>query len=509
MQQILLGSGAGGESYWIKSIRPSGTNIDMRGNGSGQSVMSPDGTDDGNLYFCTGSASQSYPTNTDGVHMFKFDKDGTISLKKSFYTDAGYHQFHTGLDSSENLYIGLHSGRIIKFNSSFVEQARKDIDKMNWEKASKFIFEGNNIHVVSDGSSHSQSSGRKIYHKLSNSTLEPQNFGDWSNDTRHLFATSSPGELVLKDGKFYMLITSIVVDWTSYHDILVKFDYTGGSWANSNYPFHFNNDVDWSRRLSKQDGSTSHQNSPYTRCLVVDDNGDIYTAGPNAQYGSSWLTQGERHQFSKLNSSGTTQWFRNIARSADGDGFFDWNIYYGFGGPRDIAIKGDYLYSLNQGKNNTQTNKSGNVHDYTILKMNKSNGNYVSSYSIANETINFETHSSKREAMQGALWTDTAIYFTTNVPKSTSNRYESDRTLLFKLPIDGGVNGSYTLDGQTIKISDNDLSSNGSLSSSNKTWTNSGGNLGKSRNNLSNTSTSAMSAPTHHTASYTNTQLDL
>ena len=111
--------------------------------------------------------------------------------------------------------------------------------------------------------------------------------------------------------------------------------------------------------------------------------------------------------------------------------------------------------------------------------------------------------------MQGALWTDTAVYFTTNVPKSTSNRYESDRTLLFKLPIDGGVNGSYTLDGQTIKISDNDLSSNGSLSSSNKTWTNSGGNLGKSRNNLSNTSTSAMSAPTHHTASYTNTQLDL
>ena len=510
IHQVFLGLGAKGESYWIKSLRfDFNANIDMRGNGSGTCIMSPDGTDDGNLYTCSGQQSQSYPNNKDGVHMIKFDKDGTVSLKKSFFTDMGYHQYHTGLDSNENLYIGLQQGRIMKFNSSFVEQVRLDIGKTSWEQSRPFIFEGDYIHMSSyDNGYDNSTKGRSYYRKLSKTNLAPVDFGSTSYNTKGMWKQGDIGPWALKDSKFYWLQHGVTVDGSSYHDVTCKFDYTSSSWNDSAYPFHFSDDLDWVRRLSKQDGSTGHTLSTNTACMTVDDDGNVYTAGKNAQVGNTNPDYGSRNQVSKINSSGTTQWFMNIARSADGDGTYSWGGSYSQGGgPIDMKVIGNFVYTINQGKNNTQTNKSGNVKDITIAKMNKSDGAYQSSYSIANETRNF-MESYKSICGVGALWTDTAVYFTLNGQYSQNNQYEGDRTYILKLPIDGGVNGSYTLDGHTIKISDNSLSQ-GSTSTSGKTWTSSGSNLGDSRNGRSDESTSSAPAVTTHTASYTDTQLDL
>ena len=511
IQELMLGSGAGGESYWIKSLRfDYNANIDMRGNGTTGSVVSPDGTDDGNMYIVTGQQSQGYPNNKDGNHMIKFDKDGTVLAKQSYFYAMGDHAWHVSMDPQENLYVGMQSGRMIKFNSSFVEQVKLDIDKTSWNNSRPFIFEGDYIHMMGVDNGYDNSAhGRTYYRKMSKSTLAPQNFGSSSYDTKGIWKQGNTGPWLLKDSKFYMIQPGVTVSNSSYHDVLCKFDYTSSSWNDSGYPFHMSNDLDWIRRLSKQDGTTGHSLSVHTCCLTVDDDGNVYTAGKNSQVGNSNPEYGSRNQLSKLNSSGTTQWFMNIERSADGDGIYNWgDSYSGGGGPVDIKVIGNYVYTLNEGKNNTQTNKSGFVKDITIAKMNKSDGAYQSSYSIANETRNFTWHTKAAASMYGALWTDTAVYFTLNGQFSTTNEYEGDRTFILKLPIDGGVNGTYTLDGQTIKISGNSLSQ-GTTSTSGKTWTSSGSNLGDSKNGRSNVSTSSVPSITTHSASYTNTQLDL
>ena len=138
-------------------------------------------------------------------------------------------------------------------------------------------------------------------------------------------------------------------------------------------------------------------------------------------------------------------------------------------------------------------------------KMNASTGAYISSYSVCNETKNIQSHGGKRSLQHRSLWTDTAVY--TTVAIQSSGSYNS-RFWIMKLPIDGGVNGSYTLDGETVKISDNGLSA-GDLSTSEKTWSSSGSNDTDYRTGLHNTSSSTFTQYQYHTASYATDVLDL
>jgi hypothetical protein len=507
IQQIMLGSGAAGESYWIKSIIPDGnSNMEMGGWGiSGKAVMSANGTDDGAMYCITGSASQSYPTNKDGTHIFKFDKDGTILAKKSFFWGSGYQGGCASMDSDGNMYIGHGTaGRMVKLNSSLVEQARLDTGKAEYDQnCDAFNFVGNYIHIYSP-SKYEQSEGSKNYQVLNKSNLEPQDFGSSGDNSRGMTRFNNPGPWTIKDGKLYIVQVSNYIGNSSYHDLLSKWDM---SWNNASFPMDKNNDRDWHLRLSKPDGSTGHTSSNYTKCLFVDDSGNVYTAGPMMQYGTGngWVPYGSRNQFSKLNSSGTVQWFSNIERSADGDGIFDWDMNYGEGGPLDINVNGNILRTLCYGKNNTQTNKSGDKRDLTIAKLNASTGAYISSYSICNETKNIIRNGGGRSIPHRCLWTDTAVYVTCQIVKSGSY---GERLWIMKLPVDGGINGTYTLDSQTIKISGNSLSQ-GDVDSSKKTWTSSGSNDTDYRSGMNDTASSTFSQYTYHTASYTAAQLDL
>ena len=509
IHQVFLGLGAKGESYWIRSIEPTGNGtVEMRGhNLSGEAVMSADGTDAGHMYCITGSGSgpPNYPADKDGTHIFKFDKDGTITQKQSFFWGAGEQGGCTSMDSDGNMYIGTGEyGRMIKLNSSLVEQARLDTGKSKYNYACDgFKFVGDYIHIYSP-SDWTQSQGSKNYQVLNKSDLEPQNFGTSNYNTRGLTRFNNPGPYTIKNGKLYIIQNSNYIGNSSYHDLLSQWDM---SWNNANSPMDKDNDRDWHVRLSKPDGTTGHTGSNYTNCLYVDDSGNVYTAGPCPQSGTgnSYRTPGERNQFSKLNSSGQVQWMSSIARGADGDGLYHWDQNYGDGGPLDINVSGNILRALCHGKNNTQTDKSGDKRDFTVVKMNASTGAYISSYSVCNETKNIIPNGGKRDMPHRCLWTETAVYTTCQCQLSGSY---GERLWILKLPIDGGVNGTYTLDGQTVKISDNGLSA-GDLSTSTKTWTSSGSNDTDYRTGLNSQSSSTFTQYQYHTASYNTDLLEM
>ncbi len=494
IQQLLLGLGAAGESYWIKSITHNGTNPDT-GAGMGSNVMSADGTDDGDMFFTSSSQSGPpwYPSDKDGVHIYKFDKEGTISARQSLWYAMGYKSRHTSMDSDGNMYIGIYQGKFIKLNSSFAEQVSIDIDAWDFNgNTPPLQFDGDYMWFYGSGGGHDDSShGRSFVRKLSKSTLEGAPFsGSTSNDTRGLFRFSNTANFIKSGSKFYMSQRNNYVGNSAYHQLILQWD---GTWNNSSEPFDKNNDIDWLRRLSGSDGGTSQANNKAIVCMTVD-NGDVYAGGLNGAYGDgsgSWNDYGSRNFFGKINSSGTTQWMSNIQRSANGDGLFSFGRSYTYGGgPFDLSIQNGALYALCFGKNNTQTNKSGDKHDFTIAKLNKDTGAYISSYSICNETDNWKMGHNNEDTSYNALWTDKAVYFSTTVD-------DEDRTLLLKLPIDGGINGTYTLSGQTIKISDNSLSQ-GNISSSNLTFTDQGSNTTDLRSGLSNAGSSSWGGPTYH-----------
>ena len=509
IHQVFLGLGAGGESYWIRSIEPTGNGtVEMRGYGfSGEAVMSADRTDSGAMYCLTGSGSgpPNYPADKDGTHIFKFDKDGTILAKKSYFWGAGEQGGCASMDSDGNMYIGNGTyGRMIKLNSSLVEQARLDTGLSEYsQNCDGFKFVGDYIHVYSP-SRYEQEQGSKSYQVLNKSDLEPQNFGTSNYNRRGLTRFNNAGPYMVKNGKLYIIQVSNYIGNSSYHDLLSQWDM---SWNNANSPMDKDNDRDWHVRLSKADGTTGHTGSNNTNCLDVDDSGNVYTAGPCMQSGTgnSYRTPGNRNQFSKLNSSGQIQWISSIERGADGDGLYHWDQNYGDGGPLDINVSGNILRALCFGKNNTQTSKDGDKRDFTIVKMNASTGAYISSYSVCNETKNIIMNGGGRDMPHRSLWTETAVYTTCQCVLSGSY---GERFWILKLPIDGGINGSYTLDGQTIKISDNDLSA-GDLSTSNKTWTSNGSNDTDYRTGLQSQSSSTFTQYQYHTASYSTDLVDL
>ena len=412
-KKLMLGTAAGGGSGWILEYDPSFSGTWALGS----PVMSDDGTDDGNMYVAMGGG-----TDTDGVVVVKFDKDGTVLADKKISASAYYMYYPSmAVDSSENLYLittqyinDANRFGIVKLNSSLAIQAQAYYG-FGSEHAGSYhciAARGSNLYVVT---TFDVSTGRRptgvVLSQSNLNVSSAHGFGSFGVNRNRGIKFDSSGNIIAH-GNFRMSSSgdrySFYKFGTNFSSNTIGREYAGHSGA-----------------LSSMD---------------VDGSNNMYTIGfcelgyPNTR----------DNLIAKLNSSGTAQWQVSLNLSGD-------NNSYGFisGSPNNyaMAIKktSEGVVTIHQ----DQKNINSSYNDINISLFNESNGSLTESYGIA--CTSYQWQESINQAQLGALITDTHVY---HHAKANGKYY------ILKLPIKDGsaLYGNYTLNGVNFTIASNGAS---------------------------------------------------
>jgi len=401
---------AGGESYWILKFEPttSGNPFLVK------SVVSSDGTDDGNIYwYCSDSSL--------GHYLIKMDKDGNIS---TVVLRSNYYWGNLQIDSSENVYLihntfsGSYRTTVLKFNSNLVLQSQYE-------------------YTTSGANPASYNPANDIYN---NDLYLSNNYSDFYPGKR-------PTAFVV-DGATLGLVGT-PYSYLSIDDQqprALKVDNGGNIWIHSNFRNPGGSDAPTLLKFGTNFSTVSFvqqlgSNSGYGQDLDFDASNNVYVCG---KYENGYPNVQDNY-VAKFNSSGTLQWHNTLKLQGDanyGDTFSggDGTISTFSIGQNTTAV-----YTVTPGYQNVQAN----FNDYNITKWNSSTGAFVESYGISCTTTSPGWKDPQNRNNTHCMTTETAVY----IPgKDQANNF-----YLMKLPLESasGIYGNYTLDGVSFKIGAN------------------------------------------------------
>lgn len=415
-KKLMMASSAGGDSYWILKFEPAsqGNQFLVR------SVVSPDGTDNGNLYWYMSDTSL-------GQYIVKTDKDGNINAHTKWD-----HEYWGNLrvDSSENVYLiyngyisGGYKTTVVKFNSSLTFQEQYYYSTSGAHPGSQNVantIDGSTLYMCAQYSDF-YPGARVTGGEVNTSNLTSSNWYSFnsidSNNPRVLHIDSS--------GNFY--VGGGMRDSGGSDDIgIIKF--------NGDF-----NSFSWKRMLD--DGN----------CIDIstDSSGNIYACG---KYEYGYPNQQDNF-VTKFNSSGTAQWTSSLKQTGDNN-YDTFNTGDGTIAMSSVHVNDNGVYTANYSYSNVYSNRN----DIAISKWNSSNGNLVESYGIS--CISGNLLDPQNRYNTHFLTTETAMY----VPmKGPGNVY-----YLAKLPIEdaSGLYGNYTIDSHTFKLGSNGATQGASISES-------------------------------------------
>lgn len=412
-KKLMMGSSAGGDSYWILKFKPTtvGNQYLVR------SVVSADGTDDGNLYWYMSDTSL-------GHYIVKTDKDGNINAHTKWS-----HEYWGNLrvDSSENVYLmyngyisGGYKTSVVKFNSSLTFQDQYYYSNSSAHPGSQNVanrIDGSTLYICAQYSDF-YPSARVTGGEVSTSTLTSSNWYSFNG-----IDGNSPRVLHI-DSSSNLYVGGGMRDSGGSDDIgIIKFS--------GNF-----NSFSWKRMLD--DGNCSD--------IATDSSGNVYACG-KYEYGYPNL---QDNFVTKFNSSGTDQWTSSLKQT----GSSQYDTFNGGDGTTamcSIHVNDNGVYTANFSYGNVNSS----YNDIAISKWNSSNGNLVESYGITCTSGNLKDPQNRYNTH--FLTTETAMY----VPmKGPSNGF-----YLAKLPIEdaSGLYGNYTVDGVNFTLGSNGATQGSSI----------------------------------------------
>lgn len=405
----LLGTAAGGDSYWFSLID---SNPDQSGSKHNK-WSSVDVDSDGNIY--VGGAGNH--TDVEGSHLYrqgliaKYDKDGAeqyFRMHKMDSTSPEIDYKGVRVNSSGELYACLlgHQGSggssrfgIVKLNSNGTDSWKKGLGNNDGKgRAVQLDSSGNPIF---SGYYNRHNEGNRSY---SGVIVKTNSSGSLTWQKAIDNGTNNVGDEAAEDVKvvgsnYYTFGYLGSVGNQKESGVVVKWDTSGN--------------VVWSRNL----GEGSSGDSFYIYRGAVDSSGNVYASG----------LHNNNLAFIKYNSSGTLQWSKKASHSK----------ITGHTNAMDVDDDGN-IYIIGRAYNDNSTK---NV--FVLLKIDSS-GSEVWARWFEHGYYNYEFRAF------GLKVTSTAVH----VVGFLHNSSTKERPIIIKMPLDGSITGTYgPSNANSIKIS--------------------------------------------------------